>query len=75
MKNKKIYFENLSSFNKETFEQSLSIISTTGVPVYRFDDKYAQQNIWYDYRHVVIDEVGIIFSEDILNLIIDHIDS
>lgn len=70
-----IYFDKLSSINKENFEKSIYIISQTGVPLHRFDDKYSEQEIWYDYRHVAIDQAGIIFSKDVTDLIINYFNS
>ncbi len=69
----RVYFDNLSEENNKTFSSILDSLSKDGFTIYRLDDKYADHNIWYDYRHIVINQRGIEFSEDVSQFVIDTI--
>ena len=68
-----VYFDNLSKEQEMTYENILNSLSAKNISIYRFDDKYVDKNIWYDYRHVAIHPDGIVFSQDVLNLILEKI--
>ena len=70
----KIFFENLSTHNKEVYDTILKQISEKyNVKIYSLDDKYQNLNIWYDYYHVAINQKSLIFSNDIAKLILEEI--
>ena len=60
------YHEFLDSFMENFGKES-------NVPVYRLHDKYDQNDIWYDYRHVAMHPKVPIFNDDISNIILNEI--
>lgn len=65
----RVYFDNLSDKQSQVFDSILAELERNQVTIYRLDDKYADMNIWFDYRHVAIDQHGLIYSKDIAEII------
>lgn len=68
-----VYFDNLNNEQKQTFELILDELAKNEIMIYRLDDRYADLDIWYDYRHVAINQHGLIYSEDVLEIINNEI--
>ncbi len=65
----RVYFDNLSDKQSQVFDSILAELENNKVKIYRLDDKYVDMNIWFDYRHVAIDQHGLIYSKDIAEII------
>lgn len=65
----RIYFDSLGEEQKQTFDSILDELEKNRISIYRLDDKYADMNIWFDYRHVAIDKQGLIYSKDVSEII------
>ena len=61
------YHEFLDSF-VENFGKESNVI------VYQLHDKYDQNDIWYDYRHVAMHPKVTIFNDDMSNIFLNEID-
>lgn len=70
-----VYFENLSENNQKNFDELITLLSNSYFTIHRFDDKYVNQTIWYDYRHVAVNEQSLSFTKDVTNLIINSIEN
>ena len=55
------------------FDQIFEEIAKTGTITYPKHDMYADQNIWTNIDHVVENESGIIFSEDVAKMILKEV--
>lgn len=67
----RIFFDNLSDHNKNTFDNILTdILNKHNIPIYRLEDNYADLNIWYDYNHVAMNPHAIIFTHDIEEILV-----
>ncbi len=69
------FLDNLSVENKENFNQMIDRISSEfKIPVYDFTEKYAENKIWGDTRHVSFNPKAMIFSEDFAKIILKEIE-
>jgi hypothetical protein len=64
----------LGDDQKQTFDLILTELQKNHIPMHRLDDKYADMNVWFDYRHVAIDKHGLIYSEDVSEIIRKELD-
>ena len=68
------FLDNLSTEDKENFNQMIDRISSKfNIPAYDFTEKYSEDKIWGDTRHVSFNPKAMIFSEDIAKIILDEI--
>ena len=68
------YLDNISNKNKENFNLMIDKISSKfNVQVYNFTDKYSDDKIWGDNRHISYNPQAKIFSDDMAKIIIDEI--
>ena len=55
------------------FDNIDQIKGKTDVQIYSLFDKYAEQEIWQDHVHVTNGPKGIIYSEDVIKMIIQEL--
>jgi len=68
----KFAWDRFSESDKEAFFAILDKISKDyDVEVHYFHDKYSDMNIWTDSQHITIDPKGIIYSQNISELILN----
>lgn len=69
-----VYLNLLSVEEQKIFEQMLEELENSGITVYSEYKKYANYNIWSDPAHVVENESGMIYSEDVAKIIVKEIE-
>ena len=68
------YLDNISDKNKENFNLMIDKISSEfNVKVYNFTDRYSNDKIWGDNRHISYNPQTRIFTDDMAKIIIDEI--
>lgn len=66
----KYYINSLEESDKRDFDSLLKSISDDlTIPVYRLNDKYHDENIWYDNEHIVLGGAEITYNHDIGKII------
>jgi len=69
------FLDNISVENKEGFNQMIDRISSEfKIPVYNFTEKYSEEKIWGDTRHISFNPRSMIFSEDFTKIILEEIE-
>ena len=69
------YVDSLPESSKHNFEQILNELeSEFDLQVYDFTHKYDGLSIWRDSAHVAENPKSIIFTEDVLNIIINNLE-
>ena len=71
--NSRTFLNWLPTEGEIVFEQLFKEIEKTGVTVYPKHDRYADHNIWTNIDHVVENESGIIYSQDVAKMILKEI--
>lgn len=68
------YLDNISDKNKENFNLMINRISSEfNIKVYNFTDRYSNDKIWGDNRHISYNPQTRIFTDDMAKIIIDEI--
>ena len=69
------FLDNLSTENKENFNQMIDRISSEfNITVYNFTEKYAEEKIWGDTRHISFNPKAMIYTEDFAKIILYEIE-
>ena len=68
-----VYLNWLDEEDKQIFDEMLTEISNSEISVYKQYDKYADLNIWTDIVHIVENESGIVYSNDIAKIVLKEL--
>jgi hypothetical protein len=72
----RVYLDELSKSTKISFENILNDISEkNNIKIYEFEEKYSDLEIWNNVDHVAYNNKSIIFSNEIVKMILQEIDS
>lgn len=70
------YLDNISDSDKQNLKQILyEIYVEFNIPIYNFTNNYVSLDIWADPSHVAFNKNSIIYSDDIIKMILKEIDS
>jgi hypothetical protein len=68
------FWDVVDSSDKQIAISTLQEISDEfDVPLYRLDEKYSHMDVWADYWHVTLLDEGLVYSDDIVEIILDEI--
>ena len=68
------YLDIIPENDKILFSETLKNLSQKyGVKIYDFTNSYSNQNIWKDSYHVALNQNSLVYSEDIVQMIIEEV--
>ena len=67
------FFDVIPKNDKIIFNETLENLSQKyGVNIYDFTNSYSNQNIWSDTYHVALNQNSLVYTEDIVQMIIEE---